>query len=280
MRLSRRSYPHPVVGNLDDVPGAAFQATTEMSLDQDNAYIDANIQCSSATISGLVAEGSAAYAVHVECTNTIFRRAFEFAETVKRIAIPLSQLNDTVEVNVFAVARRDRAGYIVEKSHSDYANSTFEIRKGDILAVGEGKTFTIESRFDALNRIGSIMLIEAAPDDGDRPMRIDFNGDKIRVILSKADFASYKLLRHNEDLSGILTTTIVLPALLETLYYVETSNDDEELEPLKWYRALRRRIEALNLGSENEKLIKAQKLLELPVKRTLATAQVVAEAAS
>ena len=106
MRLSRRSYPHPVVGNLDDVPGAAFQATIEMSVDQDNVYIDANIQCSSTTVCGLVADRRAAYAVHVECTNTIFRRAYEFAETSKRITIPINQLNDTVEVNAFAVALR------------------------------------------------------------------------------------------------------------------------------------------------------------------------------
>ena len=186
----------------------------------------------------------------------------------------------TVEVNVFAVATQDISSYAVEKSHSDYNNSAFDIRKGDILAVGEGKTFTIESRFDALSRIGSIMLIEASPDDGDMPMRIDFNAEKIRVILSKADFAAYKMLRHNEALSGILTTTIVLPVLLETLYYIDSVEDDDELDSLKWYRALRRRLEALELDNESEKLTKAQKLLELPVKRTLSTAQVVAEAAS
>lgn len=280
MRLSRRSYPHPVVGNLDDVPGAAFQATIEMSVDQDNVYIDTNIQCSSTTVCGLVDDGRAAYTVHVECTNTIFRRAYEFAETSKRITIPVSQLNDTVEVNVFAVAMHDISSYAVEKSHPDYDGSSFDIRKGDIIAVGEGKTFTIESRFDALSRIGSIMLIEASPEDGDMPMRIEFNGEKIRVILSKADFSSYKLLRHNEELSGILTTTIVLPVLLETLYYIEGCGDDDELDSLKWYRALTRRIEALGLSNESEKLTKAQKLLELPVKRTLSTAQSVAEAAS
>jgi hypothetical protein len=100
------------------------------------------------------------------------------------------------------------------------------------------------------------------------------------VILSKIDFATYKLLRHNEDLSGILTTTNVLSGLLETLYYIESGNDDDELESLKWYRALHSGIDALDLGNESEKLIEARKLLELPVKRTLARAQVVAEAAS
>ena len=53
MKLSLRSYPHPVVGNRDDVPGAAFQATVEMSSDKENVYIDASINCSSSTLNHL-----------------------------------------------------------------------------------------------------------------------------------------------------------------------------------------------------------------------------------
>ena len=34
MKLSQRSYPHPVVGNADDVQDAAYQATVEMTTDK------------------------------------------------------------------------------------------------------------------------------------------------------------------------------------------------------------------------------------------------------
>lgn len=206
MRLSRRSYPHPVVGNLDDVPGAAFQATVEMSADKDNIYLDVNIQNSSVTIRHLVETARAAYAVHVECTNTLFRRAFEFREESKRIAIPSDQLNDAVEVNVFAVARQDASGYLVDKAHPDYEGSAFDVKKGDILAVGEGRVFVVESSFDVLGRIGSIMQIDVATKQGDLPMEVDFLGEKIRIILSKEDFKAYKLMRHDEALSSVLTT--------------------------------------------------------------------------
>ena len=283
MKLSRRSYPHPVVGNFDDVPGAAFQATVEMSADKDNIYLDANIQNSSATIRGLVETARAVYAVHVECTNTLFRRAFEFREESKRIAIRADQLNDAVEVNVFAVATRDASGYVVDKAHADYEGSAFDVKKSDIIAVGEGRVFSVESSFDVLGRIGSIMQIDVAAEEGDLPMRVDFLGEKIRIILSREDFKAYKLMRHDEALSSVLTTTIVVPALLETLHYIHNEDgngDTETLEALRWYRVLTRRIEELGLKGECEKLTQVQMLLELPVKRALVTACNLAESSS
>lgn len=283
MRLSRRSYPHPVVGNLDDVPGAAFQATVEMSTDKDNIYLNVNIQNSSATIRHLLETSKAAYALHVECTNTLFRRAFEFREASKLIPIRGDQLNDAVEVNVFAVATQDASGYVVDKAHPDYKGAVFDVKKGDILAVGEGRVFPVESSFDVLGRIGSIMQIDGATEEGDLPMRIDFNGEKIRLILSKEDFKAYKLMRQDESLSIVLTTAIVVPALLETLHYIDSEQrgeDAEALEDLRWYRVLARRIEALGLKDESDNLTKVQKLLELPVKRALVSARSLAEASS
>ena len=141
----------------------------------------------------------------------------------------------------------------------------------------------MESSFDVLGRIGSIMQIDVAAEEGDLPMRVDFLGEKIRIILSKEDFKAYKLMRHDEALSSVLTTTIVVPALLETLHYIHNEDgngDAETLEALRWYRVLTRRIEELGLKGESDKLTQVQMLLELPVKRALVTACNLAESSS
>ncbi len=280
MKLSLRSYPHPVVGNRDDVPGAAFQATVEMSSDKENVYIDASINCSSSTLNHLVGEGEAKAVIHIECSNTLFRRAYEFTGPSTRIAIPTENLNDAVEVNVFVRATRNSARYKVDAAHQDYGDSEFEIKEGDILAVGEGVIFHVESTFDSLSRIGSIMQIEESKQDGDLPMRVDFNGDKILVILSKADFKDYKLLKGHEGLSAALTSTIVLPVLVEALHFLNSGESGSEEDGPRWVRALRRRISALELQSESDSLTVAQKLLEFPLKRALTASRQLAEVAS
>jgi hypothetical protein len=277
MKLTSRSYPHPVVGNNDDVPGAAFQAALEMSTDKQAVYIDANIQCSSKTINQLLKKKDASLVLHVECSNTLFRKSFEFAEGQYRAQIPADSLNDSVEVNVFAKANRSFSGYRVEASHPDYGTVEFDIEKGNILAVAEGRVFYIDSKFDALSPIGSIMEIHEAHQDGDFPMRVDFNGPKIHIQLSKKDFADYKLLKATDGISLALSTTIVLPVLVEAIRQMREDLDDDQL---RWVRALKSRIEGMNLKLDAEPLENAQLLLELPVKRTLGAARMYAEGAS
>jgi len=87
MRLSARSYPHPVLGNRDDVPGAAFQAALEMSTDKEYVYVAVDVACSCETLNSFLAAGHAAYVLHVECSNTLFRRAYEFQKPCHRISI-------------------------------------------------------------------------------------------------------------------------------------------------------------------------------------------------
>src|SRR5437879_1147963 len=104
MRLTSRSYPHPVVGNRDDVPDAAFQAVVEMTTDKEAIYLEAAVNCSSKTIKDLIKKKDANFVMHVECSNTLYRRAFEFHDNAYRAQIPADNLNDAVEVNVFARA--------------------------------------------------------------------------------------------------------------------------------------------------------------------------------
>ena len=280
MKLSHRSYPYPVVGNGDDVPGAAFQGTLEMAADPEQVYVDVSISCSSTTINSYVSSGSAGFVVHVECSNTLFRRAYEFRETSHRIAIPADNLNDAVEVNLFVRATNDLDGYKVNNSHADYGDASFQIRRGEVLAVGEGQVFYIPSSFDALGRIGSIMIIQEAVEAGDLPMRVDFGGDKIVIILSKKDFADYKLLRSSEGIAGPLTTTLVLPVLVEALHVLKSIDGEIEDDGRRWVRILDQRIERLDLADGNDDIVLAQELLEYPIRRALASSRMLAENAS
>lgn len=277
MRLSSRSYPYPVVGNRDDVPGAAFQAVLEMSTDRQAVYLDAQVKCSSKTINDLVKKGDACFIVHVECSNTLYRKAFEFDEESYRIQIQSDYLNDAVEVNVFARAKKNLSGYRVDKAHSDYGSVAFNVEKGDILALGESHVFYVEAPFDALSPIGSIMQITETHKDGDQPMQVEYGGQKILIELSKKDFEDYKRLKATEGVSTALTMGIVLPVLVDAIYILQKSDEDDDL---RWVRSLKRRIDGVEMKLEDDPLETAQRILELPLKRTFASARKLAEADS
>jgi hypothetical protein len=244
-----------------------------MTTDKETLYLGTKIVCSSNTINELLKSGGATFVIHVECSNTLFRRAYEFTETEHQIPIPRDNLNDDVEVNTFVRAKRDLPGYQIIGSHPDYGDAKFDVRTCDILAVGEGCVFPIESTFDSMSRIGSIFLLKEANKEGDIPMQMDPNHDKIVITLSKPDFKIYKQLKSHDSLSALLTTSLVLPVLIEALDLLreDTSGADDHR---RWVRVLSRRIEQLGLDKTAEPLILAQQLLENPIKRSLVGANV------
>ena len=269
MKLSSRSYPHPVLGNADDVPEAAFQVTCDVASDKQFFFITVTVACSSSTLNKLVQKGAAVFVLHVECGNTLYRQAFDFSETTKRFEVRADRLNGQVDVNCFVRATRGLTKYSIDGAHKDYADSVFDLRSGDILAVGESFVFEAES-YDTLRRIGSIMVIEQSNKDGDHPMEIEFSSDKIRIQLCKDDFEKYKKLKVHPLLASHLTTTIVLPVLIDALHLI--SADDPQFEDLKWCRNLNARIEDLKLQNEDDALKKAQILLDMPIRCTFAAA--------
>jgi len=269
MKLSSRSYPHPVVGNADDVPRAAFQAAYEYASDRQFYFITVTVACSSDSLTKLIEKGAASYVVHVECGNTLYREAFDFSESSKRVDIPASKLNGTVEINCFIRATKPLDNYRVDGAHEDYGGTTFEVRAGDILAVAEGQTFDAEPQ-DTLRRIGSIMVIEESPRPDDHPMEVEYSTDKIHIRLCKSDFARYRQLKSIPVLASHLTTTIVLPVLTEALHLI--AHGESEFEDLKWYRNLTGRLEELGLKDEEDLLRASQILLDMPIRRAFASA--------
>jgi len=270
MKISHRSFPHPVVGNSDDVVNAAFQAAISVYNDRVNYYICVKLQCSSSTISELIKKGDAVYVLHVECGNTLYRAAIEFTQTEREIMMPAENLNSTVEVNVVAQAKRDMNKYKVDQAHPDYGGATFNVSAGDILAVSEGFTFDADINFDTLRAMSSIMQIRERDDSVDAPMEVDLSEEKISIYLSQSDFMNYKFIRSQKVLSASLIATLVLPALMEALTVLK--GDHSDVEDTRWCRCLKRRIEQAGQTLDNPPLTLAQNLLELPIKRAFMSA--------
>lgn len=277
MRLRRRSYPHPVLGNADDVPGAHFQAAFDVTSDATGYSIAVRVDCNSKRAKKLIATRAGRHALHVECSNTMFRQAYEFGTLEHQVQIPAGLLNDVVELNVFLRATKEIPAYRIEGSHRDYGAATFPIRRGDILAVAEGITFFAENSEDALRLIGSIMQVEKSKEPNDHPMRVDYNGEKIRVFLFESDFTLYAKLRGVPQAKGQLIGTVVFPVLVDVLSAIRA--DPGPYQGLRWFEKLSHRLASLGLDRGTEPLQAAQIVLEMPVRRNFQSADALCQAA-
>src|SRR5258708_29681578 len=104
MKVLPRSFPHPVIGNKDDVPAAVFTVKTEVKSDVRNYRIELEVELQNPTLEELIQSGKARYITHVECSNTALRKAYSFSEKNYVVVIPKEEINGNVEINTFACA--------------------------------------------------------------------------------------------------------------------------------------------------------------------------------
>lgn len=274
MSASTKSYPFPVLGNLDDISGQ-FNPSLRYTLEPNKVIIESNFELSNATIEDLIRQSKATYFVQVECGSTFYRKSFTTQENKIRLEIEAGDLRDKVDVSFSVVATADIPDYNPEGVHPDLAGDPSFVEKGDVLADGGSGWFTADKTFDPLKApVSSFMKIQEGTKKSG-PMTIDYGDDQILIKLAKEDFERYKYAR--KYAIPLLHSTIVFPALLDVLYTMNSKQNDYADQP--WFSRIQQicRERSINL---DDPVSAAQTLLGQPVERGLAEIQKITESDS
>ena len=284
MKISYRSYPHPVLSYFsDDLVRCAFQAT--VTVDTSQTYFRVNVMCqlSSKDLRSLIDTGQAAYAIHVECSATRYRRIALSSDSDFTFEIPASAAQGTVDICVLVCATQPIQTYANTNFHSDYAYTRFSVSKGDVLAVAEDRTFLADNERDQLRRIPSIFEVARTTDPDAATMDIDLMGNKITIQLKTEDYDRYSSLVPAAHLESVIASLIAVPALIEALESVKSAEDaDQDFGNYRWYRVIKSKLasEGVDLSSgefPTATVALTQRLLETPVSEALKTIQSIAE---
>jgi len=256
MQVNFRSFPHPVLSPFsDDILNSAFQCATKADREGQDVKFEVLARVSNEELARLIDAGSAKYAIHVECPSTRYRRLIKFSESSIVFRIPVDALEGRVQVCAFILAERDIPNYKNSEFHPDYEEMAFRIRRGDILAVDENRTFIVERR-DTLRYIPSIFAI--TPNSNSNPPAIDLDliGQKIIIKLAPENYERYLQLRHDYNLRPLLNALIVFPCLVHVLDQVNpekcSRQELEEREDQRWFRVLRRKLAELGVRLDSE----------------------------
>jgi hypothetical protein len=275
MIIRDRSFPHPVVAPFrDDVMPNTFDVTVAMQHDADNYFIDTCFEYNNDTLSHLIAEQRAIHVVHIECRRNFFRRCELSSSQRSRITIAANQILGRIEVCAFIQATCHLTAYRIEGAHADYANATFTVAPGDILAVGFTQRLEAYTDYDQLRHLSSILTIIRSEDEDEGEMKLDTSGERIQVTLSRNDYDRYAELKADPTLGPLLANQVVVPALLHAIYAIrETPEDEDEVEMSKrWFRSIKRKLADLNIDLKkdtDDPIQVVQRLLKLPLRRSL-----------
>jgi hypothetical protein len=254
------SYPHPVLGNVDDVtvgtinPEVSFRATDEI--------VELNIRnltTANPTFDSLLAEGSASWAIRVQCARTYFRHDFTSHVQDRDITLDGRDLEGRVDVEITLFAVKAISGHLPVGAHLDYGTTTFDLEPGEVLGVGPAFSFEIDKQFDPLRApVASIMRISKG-EHADGPFRVVLEDEFIEIILSHDDWMRYAGVR--DRVPAVLHVALVLPALAEALRRIA------EFSGRRWADRLRAIVEAREVDT-TQPLEAAQILLQQPLTRS------------
>lgn len=266
MRYNNRLFPHPVLGIEDDVIGEFFVDITYKS-DKDFIILSPTFKLVEASLANLIQSGKAYFLTQIYCRATMFREVFKTKSVIpESINIPSLKLKGNVELHFFICAEQSIEKYFSQKFNPEYQNSSFSIEKSDILAYGGKAKFVANKSPEELKSISSLIRVKNSKIKS-HPMWNEYEGEKIEIMLCEEDFESYQLTLKNRVFVNLIHSSIVLPALIDALHFINKS-ESQDYQDKRWFKAL---IEIKSKSKTPDCFKIAQNILDQPNERTFGT---------
>lgn len=274
--VKSKSWPWPVLRHgSSDYKRSEFQCAPELSKIEGTTqlHLEADFYLGDRNLDGLIAKGYARYALLVSCSTTHFRKYLESAEPRIEWYAEDGRLAGRVEITPFVVAHLRIDNFKAPNWHEDYADRSFAIEPGAVLAIDLPASYWVVSADET--PISSVFLVAA--EDGVAPgtWRCDWQRDPdlVTILLHPAELERFQEARSHaaaRQTAVYILNGIYLPALAWLLTEADRAEQDE-LAGARWFDALAAalaRADCRPLGEPDaDRLVDAQKILRQPFGR-------------
>jgi hypothetical protein len=265
MKYNNRYFPFPVLGIRNDISGE-FSCQLSVEVDKTETIITPRLKLDNADLNKLLDENRACFCMQLYCRATMYREVFRIKDpVVYKLRIPSSRLNGETVADFFICAEEDIDNYRNSGNSKAFGDFSFSIEKGDILAYGGQGIFYANKTLEELKSVSTIMAIR---NSGIKncPFFLDYDGPKIVINLSESDYDMYSQLKAYNDYVPVIHSSLVFPALLAAVYFIEFEEAASQFSDYDWFRILKKILEETKGNTTLEKI---QIILDLPVNRTL-----------
>lgn len=232
-----RIYPYPIYSELtDDYIENDFAVDAEIEYDSEIATITLNLSLVNEDIRDLIENTLVGLYCHIECSSTKYRKLFELSinnDTDNyNIEIPLSQLNDTIEVLCVLVAKEEILNFDANNLNELYKDIDIRFPQFGTIGYTDTIELTIVKRLDINGDIPSIFTVVS--DETQENVQVDYTSDQITIYLPKEEYNIYETYRGTGI--RIKQMMVIIPALIEAFDIIKMG--DDSFEGLPWYVVL------------------------------------------
>lgn len=277
-RASRGSYPHPVLDASNDVDSSFEASNFHFTPFVEDIVLRFDIRFNDPTLKRLLDERKARVSLRWRCTATLTNE--EVTPTIiaslsdgyqYEYSIDQRKVRGEVQADFRVLAIKPLTAFRWEHQHPDYGDATFDLGVGDVLADGGSVRFSARKLYDPLNPpVGSCFTLmeDASVRKG---FRVVLDEETVQVRLSPGLHRDLGLMDAKPELQ---ISAVILPALMETITFIQRSRTGEFTEDLTgyaWYPVISDLMK--QYGDLDGSAIEiAQAILAYPVDSTLAQA--------
>ena len=260
MAANNISYPHPVLGNGDDIAIGNVSPDVEYEISDEVIHLSIeNLATGHSEIDDMVEANLACWHLRIQCSRTYMRQSFLLGSGEQKITLNGQDYEGLVSIDISIVARKDIPAYQPSGIHADYENAEFSLRPGELIAVGPTYQVHIDKVYDPLKAPVASLVRITEGDHKEGPLEVTLDDDLITIRLSKTDWNEYAGIRDRAP--SVIHSSIIFPVLMEAIRTVDQYSDT------LWGGRIK---EILGKEGIDQSLpfIGAQKILASPVSRT------------
>ena len=245
MRIGKRLFPYPVLNSekiYSQYKESSFSLSYDENISDDKQFYELNnLHCEidSDLLVGLIKDEKAEIICIVECPSTMFRQSYSLPFEGMDLEIPLTDLNNKVNVSAFVVAKEDIDDFHTDDFLNGYEGISFAIEKHDILAADDGYVNTIDFDDFEDNKQKSIFLVIKDKNINDGTMRVEYDSEKITICLPEKEWNEYDKTKRISKFESLYFSVIAIPALGYALSCLQRNDPSVDMLKIdyKWFNS-------------------------------------------
>ncbi len=271
MRAKNRLSPYPILCDYSDDYQKGSLRTVICSEKDDFGHINVSVEFNleSEYLQSLIDDKKAIFVTHIECPRTCYRKSINSQSFKHEEIIDIADVAFQLEVNTFIIAI-EPFEYSSEAFNDDYTGCSFDINKGNILAIGDAKSILLSDN-QKLEKVSSIIKIVKV-DDAEKSISVDTDDDNYIKIKLSGKVCDRYIALGSSMLVKTCFSLVLFPALFDVLTRIVASdNEGTTFNDKNWYKSLEKLLEAkkIHLGalslSDNSIMDACQKIFEDPI---------------
>lgn len=248
MEIKAKLYPYPVLAYFshDYCPESSFVVSAVPRVDGYKQRIIFTAVLNNDGLTELINSGKAEIIYHLECAQTGYREVLHVKEMVTVYLIPENKVSGKLQVCPFVVACENLVKYTNEAFTSDLKGMSFEIEKGNVLALSKQINVKVKKKTDDLRNLPSIINVVLNGDNTEDYMIVNYDGSLINVMLPDEEWNRVDTLSRNNRLAPVFNCMIAIPAISYVLSKLQrmSASDRQAYDDgsIIWYDCIKRSL--------------------------------------